>query len=69
MKNNVNNLIKWLSPGIGVKRWMVLSFFGVVLLVMGTAFLRVDQYWAIQVLDAMVVISGIIILILGWIVC
>lgn len=65
MKNNVNSLIKWLSPGIGVKRWMVLSAFGVILLVLGTAYLRVDEYWVIQILDAMVVISGIIILILG----
>jgi len=34
-------------------------------LIIGTANLRDEQFWLIQVLDALVVISGIIILILG----
>lgn len=65
MKTNFNNIIKWLSPGIGIKRWIGLSAFGVALLIFGTAHLRNEEYWAIQALDALIVISGIIILILG----
>jgi len=52
-------------PGIGIKRWILLGAFGVVLLVIGSSRLRSEEYKIIQVLDAIVIISGIIILILG----
>ncbi len=65
MRRRVIGIFKWLYPGIGIKRWMALSAFGVILLILGTAYLRSEEYWAIQTLDAVVVISGIIILILG----
>jgi len=65
MKTISNVILKWFYPGIGVKRWMGLSAFGVVLLIIGTANLRSEQFWLIQLLDALVVVSGIIILILG----
>ena len=65
MKTRFYNFFKWLYPGIGVKRWIGLSAFGVALLVLGTAHLRTEEYWIIQILDAVVLLSGIIILILG----
>ncbi len=65
MKIKVEGMFKWLYPGIGVKRWIGLSAFGVILLVLGTTHLSAEGYWVIQILDAIVVISGIIILILG----
>ena len=65
MKTSSSVILKWFYPGIGIKRWVGLSAFGVVLLIIGTANLRGEQFWLIQVLDALVVISGIIILILG----
>ncbi|MBU0548168.1 MAG: YvcK family protein [Candidatus Omnitrophica bacterium] len=65
MKKVSSVILKWFYPGIGIKRWMGLSAFGVVLLIIGTANLRSEQFWLIQLLDALVVISGIIILILG----
>lgn len=65
MKTKVNSIFKWLYPGIGVKRWIGLSAFGVILLVLATAHLRSEEYWIIQILDAIVLLSGIIILILG----
>jgi uncharacterized cofD-like protein len=65
MKTNVNSIFKWLYPGIGIKRWIGLSAFGVVLLIIGTTHLRNEEYWVIQILDAAIVVSGIIILILG----
>lgn len=65
MKDNFNDLFKWLYPGIGIKRWIGLSVFGVILLILGTENLRVADFWVIQALDVVIVISGIIILILG----
>jgi len=56
---------KWLYPGIGIKRWVGLSTFGVMLVVIGTGYLSTEKFWVIQALDAIVLISGIIILILG----
>lgn len=65
MKIKLRTLFKWLYPGIGIKRWIGLSAFGVALLILGTAHLRIDELWPLRVLDAIVVTSGIIILILG----
>jgi len=65
MKTKVKSIFKWLYPGIGIKRWIGLSAFGVILLVLGTAHLRTEEYWIIQIFDAIVLLSGIIILILG----
>ncbi|MFA5351282.1 MAG: 2-phospho-L-lactate transferase CofD family protein, partial [Candidatus Omnitrophota bacterium] len=65
MKTASSVILKWFYPGIGIKRWVGLSAFGVVLLIIGTANLKSGQFWLIQFLDALVVISGIIILILG----
>lgn len=60
-----NEILKWLYPGIGVKRWMALSTFGVILLIIGSSRLQAEELWIIQILYAIVIISGIIILILG----
>lgn len=65
MVNKVNGIFKWLYPGIGVKRWIGLSAFGVILLIFGASHLRPEEFWVLQILDAIIVISGIIILILG----
>jgi uncharacterized cofD-like protein len=65
MKANSIGILKWFYPGIGIKRWVCLSAFGVILLILGTVNLRSEEFWLIQFLDAVVVTSGIIILILG----
>ncbi|MCX5711249.1 MAG: YvcK family protein [Candidatus Omnitrophica bacterium] len=65
MRHKVNGILKWLYPGIGIKRWALLSFFGVLLLVLENKIFRPGDFWAIQILDAVINISGIIILILG----
>ena len=64
-KFKIREIFKWLHPGIGIKRWIGLSTFGVVLVVLGSNRLRAEEFWVIQILDAIIVISGIIILILG----
>jgi len=65
MKSKTGDILKWFYPGIGIKRWIGLGAFGVVLLILGTANLRREEFWLIQILDAVIVFSGIIILILG----
>jgi len=65
MKTRTDDILKWFYPGIGIKRWVALGSFGVLLLILGTANLRQDEFWLIQILDAIIVFSGIIILILG----
>jgi len=65
MREKSFGILKWFYPGIGIKRWVGLSAFGVVLLILGTANLRNEEFWLVQFLDASIVFSGIIILILG----
>jgi len=65
MKATLNDILRWFYPGIGIKRWVGLSALGVVLLILGTANLRSEEFWLIQIFDALIVTSGIIILILG----
>jgi len=65
MNNKYQELFKWMHPGIGIKRWIGLCAFGVVLIVVASSHLRAEEYWFLKTLDAIVVISGIIILILG----
>ncbi|MDD4940195.1 MAG: YvcK family protein [Candidatus Omnitrophica bacterium] len=61
----IRGILKWLYPGIGIKRWIGFSAFGILLVIVGSITLRTEEYWFVQILDGIVVISGIIILILG----
>ncbi len=65
MYNKIRSFFKWFYPGIGVKRWMGLSLFGILILIFSASHLRSDEFLAIQILDAVMLFSGIIILILG----
>ncbi len=38
------NIFRWLTPGIGVKRWLVMILLGITLLGVGLAFLLLDIY-------------------------
>lgn len=65
MPSKINTLLKWFYPGIGLKRWIGLSVFGVIILVFAAGRLRSDEFLGFQILDAVILFSGIIILILG----
>lgn len=65
MTQKINGIFKWLYPGIGIKRWVALSVFGLLLLIVASGHLRAEEYWILHILDALIVVSGIIILILG----
>ncbi|PIP19623.1 MAG: hypothetical protein COT38_00915 [Candidatus Omnitrophica bacterium CG08_land_8_20_14_0_20_41_16] len=58
-------MLKWFYPGIGIKRWIGLSAFGVLVLIFAAVRLRSDEFLGIQMLDSIILFSGIIILILG----
>lgn len=58
-------IFKWLYPGIGIKRWIGLSVFGLTLVVIGTEHLRDEEFLVIQTLDTITAVSGVLILILG----
>jgi len=62
----LKRLFKWLYPGIGIKRWVGLSAFGVILLVIGSSGLRSEEFFILQILDLVILASGIIILVLGF---
>ncbi len=65
MAHKIHGMLKWFYPGIGLKRWIGLSAFGILLLIFGTSHLRSDEFLGIQILDSIILFSGIIILILG----
>jgi len=65
MRDKIKEIFKWLYPGIGVKRWILLSAFGVFLVVIGSNYLQTEEFLGLRTLDLIVVISGIIILILA----
>lgn len=56
---------KWLYPGIGIKRWILVAGAGLFFIVVGSSRFRSEEYWITQILDLLVAVSGIIILILG----
>ena len=61
----LKRLFMWLYPGIGIKRWILLCAFGVVLLVFGSSGLRSEDYLVLRILDLVILVAGLIILVLG----
>ncbi len=61
----VRELFKWLYPGIGLKRWIGMAIFGVILIIISSAYLRIEEIRVLRVLDTVILISGIIILVLS----
>lgn len=65
MQARLKGVFKWLYPGIGIKRWIILGVFGFLLILAGWSLFRDEKFRTIQVLDTVVVLSGIIIFILS----
>ena len=65
MQVKFKGVFKWLSIGIGIKRWIGLAVIAVGLVVFGSSNFSTEEYAVIKTLDTIVVISGIIILILS----
>ncbi len=62
MRAKYKGFFKWLSPGIGIKRWLGLAIFGIALIIIGSVLLRNEDYWVTNILDVILVFLGIIIL-------
>ena len=61
-------LVKWLYPGIGIKRWITVSVFGVALLIVGIIrgfILDKESILLLKLLDIILVFSGAFLLISG----
>ena len=43
-KENLRQLLRWLAPGLGVKRWLALILAGITLFAVGVAYLLLDVY-------------------------
>jgi len=65
LKDKTLRFLKWLYPGIGIKRWILLAIMGVVLIIIGSSRFRSEEFWAFQILNLIVTVLGIIILFLG----
>ncbi len=59
-----NNLLKWLYPGIKVKRWMLTSLFGVLVVGVGAVFF-VSSYTFVRIFSTIIILCGIIFIIYG----
>ncbi len=55
----------WLYPGIGIKRWIGLSAFGVILLIIGSGGFPSGDFFVLKILDSVILVSGLVILVLG----
>ena len=58
-------ILKWLIPGMGVKRWALLVILSVVLISMGTVIMVVSRDAGSRAAVSVVILFGIIGLILG----
>lgn len=54
MLTRITRTLKWLYPGIGIKRWMLLSAFGALLLIIGSSGLQSRQFFVIRILDLLI---------------
>jgi uncharacterized cofD-like protein len=63
--DRIRRIIKWLYPGIGIKRWIVVSTFGILLVIIGVLNLDKETIFVLKILGIVLVFSGLSLLILG----
>jgi uncharacterized cofD-like protein len=64
----IRRIAKWLYPGIGIKRWIMVSMFGIVLVIVGVLNLEKESVFLpflLKVLGIILILLGISLLILG----
>jgi uncharacterized cofD-like protein len=62
---SLKRFLKWLYPGLGIKRWVFVSAFGVLLLIIAVAQFQLEKFFFLKIFDIIVFIFGIVILVLG----
>ena len=60
-----NTFLKWLYPGMGIKRWVLLVFFGIIIALIGSGKLTVEDFGLFRVLDITLIIFGVIFIIIA----
>ena len=55
--------LKWLSPGIRIKRWILLSILGVAVVILGAGRFISEELLLFKVVDGMLILLGILIII------
>lgn len=62
---SLKRIVKWFYPGIGIKRWIVVSSFGIVLVIAGILNLDKESIFLLRLLGIILIFLGISLLILG----
>lgn len=62
---SILGLLKWLYPGIGIKRWIAVSAFGIVLLFFGVFTFDKESIFLLKFLNVILIFLGIFLLISG----
>lgn len=62
---SLKRIVKWFYPGIGIKRWIVVSAFGIVLVIAGVLNLDKESIFLLRLLGIILIFLGISLLILG----
>lgn len=62
---DAGKVLKWLYPGLGIKRWIVVSAFGIVLLIVGFRNLDKEPIFLLKLLNIILIFLGISLLISG----
>jgi uncharacterized cofD-like protein len=57
--------IKWLYPGMGVKRWILLGSCGILLIIIGSFKFQAESLIVVKILSVIVVICGVILLVMS----
>lgn len=60
-----NTFLKWLYPGMGIKRWVVLSVLGVLLIVVGALRFFTENLPQGKIVDTLVIALGILLIFTG----
>jgi uncharacterized cofD-like protein len=61
----LRRIVKWLYPGIGIKRWLVVSAFGIALVILGVINLDKESIFLLKLLAVILIFLGLCLLILG----
>lgn len=59
-----NNFLKWLYPGIQIKRWVLASLLGIGVVAIG-AFFSASQYHFVNIFGLVIVLCGIVFIVMG----
>ncbi len=63
--DSARRIVKWLYPGIGIKRWIGISAFGIVLVIVGALNLNRETIFLVKLLGVILIFLGISLLVLG----